>query len=178
MISSILSNDSSIKSFDQDKLGVIEIKLNLVSAPVTFRDYDLHDLTNNYDSLTSQEIFGSYTSRRVNDTPAEIDYFYEFDGFEIVVVQLYEKPQLASLLITDPKKFIKIGNLKLQPGLTIEDLALPLQKFAKEHKALPEFGEISNIDLSRISEGDTKVRVIYDLQTEVIQKVIFIYSVL
>lgn len=174
----ILFNNTSIKSIDQQILGVIEIDLNLVSTPVTFREYDLHDLTYNYDSLISQEIFGSYTNKRVNDTPAEVDYFYDFDGFETVVVQLYEKPQLASLLISDPKKYIKVGNLKLQAGLTIEDLALPLQEFAKANNTLPEFGEISNADLTRVSEGDTKIRVLYDLQTELIQKIIFINSVL
>lgn len=178
IISSIILDDSTSKSFDQNKLGVIEITLNLVSAPVTFREYDLYELTNNYDSLNSQEIFGAYVQRYVKNTPAEIDYFYKFDGYETVAVQLYERPQLASLLISDPKKFIKVGNLKLQPGSSIEDLALPFQQFAKEHNALPEFGEISDKDLSSSLEGKTVVRVIYDLQSEIIQKVVFIYSVL
>ena len=170
-IASTTGHEATVKGL---KVGIVDLSLKTTTVPVFFNEINLRDMIPGFDDFKELEKFGSPIDLKVTKTPAESDYYYSFENFELIVTHLYEKPQLTEFIVKTPENSLKIGKLVLTPGMTLDDLAVPFQNFANNHKILPEFG-VSDIEtVTKYSEYSSVVRIVYDLETEEIQTVMLL----
>jgi hypothetical protein len=158
------------------EVGTIDIVTNSIPGKIYFSSINLRDFTAGDKSIDQISEFGQVTEKTVHETPAETDYFYSFDGFKMIFAQLSQTPELIELRSSNPDKSLEFKNLKILPGQHLDDLTVPFQIFAREHKVLPEFGTVPEEKITYHPSGTSSIRIVYDLDTELIREVIFLGS--
>jgi hypothetical protein len=78
----------------------------------------------------------------------------------------------------NPNKSLEFKNLRIRPGQHLDDLAVPFQIFAREHKVLPEFGTVPQEEITYHPSGTSSILIVYDLDTELISEELFLGSAL
>ena len=122
--------------------------------------------------------FGPTIKEEKKITPAETDYFFYFDKYQLTLAHLNRQPQMVMFRSSDNLKELKFKNLTILPGESLNSLSLPFQEFAKLYNSLPEFGILAYENITNNTEGRSKIRIIYDLETELIREVLLINSAL
>lgn len=162
----------------ESKVGIVDIGTNTIPGEIYFSNINLRDFTSGVKSIDSITLFGQVTQSSKYETVAETDYFYSFEGYDMIFAQLSQTPELIELRSTNPSISLNFKNLTIQPGMLLDELTVPFRVFAKEQKVLPEFGMVSLEEITHHPSGTSSIRIIYDLDTEVIKEVLFLGSAL
>ena len=86
---------------------------------------------------------------------------------------------MRDFIVSDESESISIGdNIKLKPGQNIEELTMPFQELAKAYGVLPEFGITKVNRIRYVLDGDVILRIIYNMETNLITEFILINSAL
>ena len=158
LLSSFLSQDSQV--------GIIDITTNTIPGELLFSNINLRDFTSGIKPMKDISQFGSVQESRVHETFVETTYYYSFEGFDLIFNHLTDRPELIELRSANQKLALEFKNLLIRPGQKLDDLAIPLQDFARTHNVLPEFGIITNNLITDSTSGESSIGIVYDLDSE------------
>jgi len=177
-ISLLLFTESVAKTQVVDEVGIIDITTNTIPGELLFSNINLRDFTSGIEPMEEISQFGSVQESRVHETIAETDYYYFFNEFSIIFAQLFQTPELVELRSANPNLALKFKNLLIRPGQKLDDLAIPLQDFARTHNVLPEFRIVSSKQITDHPSGDSSIRIAYDIEMEGVVEVLYLGSAL
>jgi hypothetical protein len=162
--------------YQTQEIGVIDIYVSEIQIPIQINDVNVIDLVSSFNDESQLSAFGEIHSSNIEESIVGSTGTYIYQNVSVKVSRVLPEPQIIEIRILSSSSNLKLDQLELEVGSKIDTLSIGFQKIAKKYNVLPEFGVSNQNNKYSVNEGQTVIRIFYNLDTKVIEEVTFLNS--